>query len=74
MFSFGKSLEDRKKNFKYIILKINKDLGPQSLNDNTMNPKSNGFNVSIPKEVPNPKKIKHLKSKNIFEGTPTVGI
>ena len=66
MFSFGKSLKERKKNFRYFILKINKDFGLEFLNDNTMNSKISGFNVSIPKEIPNPKNIKHLKSKNIY--------
>ena len=66
MFSFGKSLKKKKKNFRYFILKINKDFGLEFLNDNTMNSKISGFNVSIPKEIPNPKNIKHLKSKNIY--------
>ena len=54
MFRYGKTLEERKKNFKHIILQIKKDFGTESLNDNTMNPKGNGFNVVIPKKVPNP--------------------
>lgn len=66
MFRYGKTLEERKKNFKHIILQIKKDFGTESLNDNTMNPKGNGFNVVIPKKVPNPTKTKYLKSKNIY--------
>ena len=50
MFRYGKTLEERKKNFKHIILQIKKDFGTESLNDNTMNPKGNGFNVVIPKK------------------------
>ena len=67
MFRYGKTLEERKKNFKHIILQIKKDFGTESLNDNTMNPKGNGFNVVIPKKVPNPTKTKYLKSKKFMQ-------